>query len=140
MGTRSHIGIENQDGTVRYIYCNWDGYPDHNGKILIENYFLADKINELLDLGDISSLAPEIGEKHDFDNPPKNQCNVYGRDRGENNTKSRTVGDIDQFLKLADEDYTYLFRNGKWFFRNWKKPLEELTPAAYTELEEEEIV
>ena len=38
MATRSRIAIENQDGTVKSIYCHWDGYISHNGKISFENY------------------------------------------------------------------------------------------------------
>ena len=66
MSTRSRIGIEFENGTVASIYCHWDGYPDNNGVILLEHYQDVEKIKQLIELGDISSLAPEIGEKHDF--------------------------------------------------------------------------
>ena len=45
MGTRSTIGLEYPDGTVRGIYCHWDGYPDNNGKILVEHYTTPEKIS-----------------------------------------------------------------------------------------------
>ena len=35
MGTRSRIGIRNADDSVDSIYCHWDGYPDHNGRLLV---------------------------------------------------------------------------------------------------------
>lgn len=43
MGTHSTISIVNrdQDGNViniRSIYCHWDGYLDHNGRILFQYY------------------------------------------------------------------------------------------------------
>ena len=38
MGTRSKIGILRRDGTVDHIYCHWDGYPEHNGVILFNDY------------------------------------------------------------------------------------------------------
>ena len=38
MATRSTIALEFADGTVQQVYCHWDGYIDHNGKILFENY------------------------------------------------------------------------------------------------------
>ena len=28
MATRSRIAIELSDGTVKSVYCHWDGYPD----------------------------------------------------------------------------------------------------------------
>jgi hypothetical protein len=69
------------DGSILAVYCHWDGYPSHNGKILNAHYTERSKVQELMDLGDLSSLGPEIGEKHNFDAPPKGQCNAYGRDR-----------------------------------------------------------
>jgi hypothetical protein len=87
MATRSLIGIKNSNphlpGEIDYIYCHWDGYLENNGKILLENYTDPFKLQKLIDTGDLSSLAPEIGEKHDFDNPVEGVCTFYGRDRGE---------------------------------------------------------
>ena len=51
MATRSHIGIKNQDNSVTYIYCHWDGYPGHNGKILLNHYQTEDKVRELMKIG-----------------------------------------------------------------------------------------
>ena len=66
MGTRSTIALEFADGTVEQVYCHWDGYLDHNGAILKEHYSNPFKLRELIDLGDLSSLRPEIGTKHAF--------------------------------------------------------------------------
>lgn len=128
MGTRSMIGIENSNGAVTGIYCHWDGYPEHNGKILRDHYTTVTKINRLMKLGDLSSLGPEIGKKHKFDTfgMLKNEslayekrtagwCKAYGRDRGEDGTEATLYKDVASFL--ADDrgqDYTYIFRKGKW--------------------------
>lgn len=132
MSTRSHIGMVLKDGQVREIYCHFDGYPSHNGEILLKHYMDVDKITKLLDIGDISCLREEIGEKHDFDNAPKNQVNAYGRDRGgrdrgEKNVDARVHDSIDDFLNKSDEDYTYLFKDGAWQYRSWHKKLKPLT-------------
>ena len=66
MGTRSTIALEFADGTVEQIYCHWDGYLEHNGKILQEHYSDPFKLRDLIDLGDISSLGRIIGTKHPF--------------------------------------------------------------------------
>ena len=72
MATRSKIAIEDQDGTVRSIYCHWDGYPSHHGPILLEHYTTQEKVESLIALGSISSLAPETeipeGVAHNFEN------------------------------------------------------------------------
>jgi len=123
MGTRSRIGIENRDGTVTSIYCHWDGYLSHVGRILHTNYTTEEKIRELMALGDLSSLGEEIGEQHTFDNPyqwgtveweaMERQCTAYSRDRGETDTEARVSPNREAYLKLSEE-YTYLWRDGEW--------------------------
>lgn len=113
MATRSHIGVRNLDGTVDYIYCHYDGYPENNGKILTTHYQDMDKVNALMKLGDLSSLDAEIGEKHDFDNRVRGWCHAYGRDRGEKNVGVSTT----TFAKLLSDDnvdYFYLFDGDYW--------------------------
>jgi hypothetical protein len=116
MATRSHIGIRNLNGTIDYIYCHFDGYPSHNGKILTEYYDTVDKVRELLDLGDLSILNPEIGEKQDFDDRSthnSNWCLAYGRDRNEPNTEFKTER-FDDLLKDGGVDYIYVFDGDYW--------------------------
>ena len=60
MGTRSFIGIENEDNSVKYVYCHWNGYPSHNGKILSKNYTDRKSVNKLLEGGDMSVLKEDI--------------------------------------------------------------------------------
>ena len=64
MGTRSTIGVLNTDGSVTAVYCHWDGYPEHNGKILMENYTTEEKVRELIGLGSISSANLSSSRKH----------------------------------------------------------------------------
>ena len=60
MATRSMIYKEQQDGTLKGIYCHWDGYLEYNGSILLEHYSDPDKLEKLLALGDISSLGEKL--------------------------------------------------------------------------------
>lgn len=80
MSTNSIIGVMHGD-RCKYIYCHWDGYLSHNGKILLEHYDSA-KANQLVALGNLSILAQDIGNKHPFDNHAEfdNMCLFYGRD------------------------------------------------------------
>ena len=98
MATRSTIARENADGTFTSIYCHWDGYPENNGRILVNHYQDECKIDQLIKLGDLSSLESEIGSKHDFDDDShENWCKAYGRDRGEKNTAAKlykTIYDV----------------------------------------------
>ena len=119
MSTRSLIGATRPDGSVLAIYCHFDGYPEHNGRILARHYTDAAKVEALIALGDLSSLGPEIGEKHPFNERPDGVCTAYGRDRGETGTEARSYSSEIAFaLALASGDsaaaYGYLFRNGEW--------------------------
>ena len=112
MATRSYIGKTNSDGTVTYIYCHYDGYPSHHGEILKEHYKTEAKVNALMELGDLSVLGPEIGEKQDFNNTQSNNwCLAYGRDRGESNVSANTAP-LEEII--GDQDYTYIYDNGEW--------------------------
>jgi hypothetical protein len=71
MATRSRIAIENQDGIVNSIYCHFDGYVEGVGKTLF-NHYDQEKLEKLLELGDISSLGESTEDTV-----------AYCRDRGE---------------------------------------------------------
>ena len=60
MSTRSNIGIGKEDGTVDYIYCHYDGYPEGVGQCLRDHYTTPSKIQKLIDGGDISTLGPNL--------------------------------------------------------------------------------
>jgi len=116
MATRSYIGVRNLDASVDYIYCHFDGYPSHNGEILINHYTDMDKVNALLKLGDLSKLGEEIGEKQDFNDRStynKKWCLAYGRDRGEENVSVKN-GDYDELINDQNVDYVYIFDGDYW--------------------------
>ena len=126
MATRSRIALEKEDGTVLSIYCHWDGYPSNNGKILQENYQDREKVEKLISLGSISSLAPEVdipeGSDHSFNTPDRNIVTAYHRDRGEDLNQPRVNGHREGFVRSDVEEYGYLFsKEGKWLFVNGHK-------------------
>jgi hypothetical protein len=104
MGTRSTIALEYADGTIGQIYCHWDGYLDHNGKILQNYYTDPFKVRELLDGGDMSSLSETVAG-----------CSFYS-ERGET-CPQRMYKDFAEFRKEAQgEEYNYILRkDGKWY-------------------------
>ena len=136
MGTRSKIAIENADGTVTGIYCHWDGYLSHNGKILAENYTDEAKVRKLIALGNISSLGPHIGNQHDFDNAPALSCNAYGRDRGEKDQAACTAHNWRQFIAENGQEYDYLFTPGAGWQVSTYNGIYDLARALETETEE----
>ena len=125
MATRSYIGVRNTDSSVDYIYCHFDGYPEHNGQILTEHYTNINRVNELLQLGDLSVLGQFIGEKMDFDKRIQDTCLAYGRDRGESNVGKKNSG-YDELITDQNVDYVYVFDGDYWECHNTHNP--ELTP------------
>ena len=117
MGTRSRIGVMHGD-KCKSVYCHWDGYLAHNGRMLLEYYDSA-KANHLVSLGDLSVLAPEIGEKHDFDSRDHdNWCMFYGRDRGETGTDFVVNQTFEEFLEQCDSggvEFYYIMQDGQWY-------------------------
>lgn len=100
MATRSTIALEFNDGTVKQIYCHWDGYLDNNGVILHECWSDPNKLCELIDEGDMSTLG------HTLDG-----CQFYGRDRGEEDTQAQSYINYDQYVDDGmREDYNYILR------------------------------
>ena len=137
MGTRSTIAIQNEDGSVTGIYCHWDGYLSHNGRILQENYITEAQVRELIALGDLSSLGETVGVKTDFNNGAEGQCLAYGRDRGEQNVAAKTCANWDALLEDFGQEFDYLFVTGKgWFvryFAGWENEVQPLAEALATE-------
>ena len=107
MATRSTIAMEFADGTVQQIYCHWDGYLEHNGKILFNHYVDPYKTRELIDMGSISSLCNTIEETkqgaHHF-------C------RGEE-LQVEKFNDFQDYLAHHQyEEYEYILRkDGHWY-------------------------
>lgn len=128
MVTRSRIGMVKDDGTVESIYCHWDGYPSHNGKILKEHYADKSKVEKLLQLGDISKLG-EYLEKSPNNDPKLGVVVAYARDRDEDLNPPRMNKSIDAFVHSNVEEYGYLFNEGKWFvvYGYGDHKMEELT-------------
>jgi hypothetical protein len=122
MATRSIIA-KKVGSEWKTIYAHWDGYPQHNGKILLQHYTDENKVDELIANGDLSILAEEIGEAHDFDSRQeehKNWCKFYGRDRGESGVDHRTlIGGKSTIEKEAERygvEFVYVFENNTWSF------------------------
>jgi len=125
MGTRSTIALEFADGTVQQVYCHWDGYLEHNGKILLEHYSDPFKLRDLIDLGDMSSLAANIGTQHSFNNLVEGECTFYGRDRGETSVSAKQFKDIeDYYANVQGEEYDYILSmnwegKAQWYVRHY---------------------
>jgi hypothetical protein len=122
MGTTARISKVEYEGSVqrvRSIYCNWDGYPNHVGRILKEHYDDPTKIDALLDLGDISCLGKHVNgsPNHSYKTPEKDVTIAYHRDRGEKQQPARIYGSLDD---VPRESYNYVYTAGNWWLHTQK--------------------
>lgn len=124
MATRSRISYEKPDGTIRSIYCHWDGYIENNGRILLVNYNESN-LDALMDLGDLSYLgekpkSTKKGWNDSFRYRSLRYCLAY-RDRGEDCPAKEFKSLKEYYEAQLDEECNYLFSNGEWFY--WYGPI-----------------
>lgn len=106
MATNAHIGyIDNNK--ITYTYLHYDGYPEHTGKILYEEYNDINKVKELVNLGYLESI--DSGE-----------VIAFHRDKGYDfdNVKPETANSLNEFTTC---EFNYLFdvESKRWkFFTN----------------------
>jgi len=152
MGTRSMIAIQNPyNKTVRAVYCHWDGYLEHNGAILQKHYAASPKVNNLIAMGDLSSLGTQIGEAHPFSPHGSKEdealyeaakeagyCTFYKRDRGESDVDFKVFNTLAQAEDhYTWSDYYYVFKytkasdytTGEWHFKRNGERWKKLAPA-----------
>ena len=104
MGTRSRVAV--MHGTVcKSVYCHYDGYLEHTGRVLQENYD-STLANALIARGDNSGVQETIEE-----------MNFYA-DRGEEDVSWQVAHTFEEFLEQVEScfgEYYYVMRDGVWY-------------------------
>jgi hypothetical protein len=85
------------------------------------HYKKREKVQKLIGLGSLSSLAPEIdapqGEGHSYENPVPGVTVAYYRDRGENFNQRQNISP-ENFFASDIEEYGYLYTlEGEWLVK-----------------------
>src|SRR5579863_2286946 len=119
MSTRSRIIVKMTDGTIKSIYCHFDGYPEGVGATLKKHYKDQAKIEGLIALGDLSVLdeSIEVPKGHTFETPAEGYTIAYGRDRGEKNVKAKTHTSVEAAVNSAPDcwaEYVHVWNGKKW--------------------------
>lgn len=119
MSTNSRIGKLLPDGRVRSITCHWDGYIQGGvGEDLFHNWTEETKVDALLDLGNLSAIGKEIGEKQNFNDPSqinRDWCLAYERDRNKTGMEAKIIP-LGEFETDFNWPFLYLYKEGEWFF------------------------
>jgi hypothetical protein len=128
MATRSTIAIKTEDG-IKAIYAHWDGYIEHNGRILKNSYTTAEEVNALIELGDISQLGLDL-----------DLTVAYGRDKGDAMTdvEPQTFATIAEWVEYFAGSYCefyYLFDGQDWIVSKGKKDADGCFEFDFLEVE-----
>lgn len=143
MSTRAYIIMQTKEGKYRGVYNHFDGYLSGIGMTLKNYYSNYEKVEQLIELGDLSIVgekiepAPVVRQygfdwryNEEFEKLPdveqtklanEEPCHTvaYARDRGEElyYAKWDTLKDIHQnFKETSMIEYVYLFRNDQWYY------------------------
>lgn len=135
MSTRCRIGVELPDGKIKSIYCHHDGYISGVGKVLHDHYDSNELAEQLIELGDISSLGETYDQEMskldwrrfdaDLTDEEKKKIDLIRgfaytityKDRGEEGIEARIDNSIEEFInstKMCGGEYAYLYRFGNW--------------------------
>ena len=112
------IAKEIGENKYRTIYCHNDGYLSHNGKVLSEHYNTPEKVDELLELGDISLLGGSLlpGEPGKAETE-ENATIAYARDVGEKKTEARVLSSEELLRGNYMQEYVYVYtKEGRWIY------------------------
>lgn len=110
MSTTARLGLLQPNGTVESIYLHFDGYPDRVLPLLNKNYNSVEKVQRLLDHGDMSVLSETL-----------HKCIFYRRDRNEpySNTCFMIDKSLDKYRNYDRVNYIYLYTPGlSWMVLN----------------------
>ena len=102
----NEIGDVTINNEVLTIYHHWDGYPEGVGATLLKDYNDYDTILNLMCGGDASSINGGT-------------CVQYCAWRGEKWETNKPTQCKENEVKCTEE-YVYLFKDGKWLFKDWE--------------------
>ncbi|MCK9577284.1 MAG: hypothetical protein M0R51_15370 [Clostridia bacterium] len=130
MSTRSLICMQIDDDKYEAIYCHSDGYLTYNGAMLLDHYSDKEKLQKLLELGNISCLQqniePDPTKPHSFDYSQRQDDVVvaYGRDRGEEN-QEKSINTLQELKDWDWIEFIYIFdKENKWKYLEY--PFEKM--------------
>jgi len=105
MSTRSAIGYMTPNGSVRAVYCHFDGYVTNGvGETLVTEWQAAYRVAQLVESGDMSQLGYDLTD-----------CIIYGRDRGETDASTNEFESVLEYIKFYDDcEYFYLYTRDGW--------------------------
>ena len=139
MAIGSHIIVQNESGNFLMVYNHMSSHPMFSGRILSEYYSDHEAALDLVKQGNIECLGHSTTPIPDdkindsiYTNGIKH-CKFYIRDCGKSiaTNMPKEFSNLENAIEFINKkdlhQYTYVFKDDKWFFRKWKHRLEEMT-------------
>ena len=117
MSTNSRIGLRLEDGSILSVYHHWDGYPEWLGVTLKQQYNTREKVEELIDGGNMSSCYSDNTWDIDVKCDPRP---LYYTERGESldDNAPKLSKNEKEYLVTTDKccgEFAYIFElNNTW--------------------------
>ena len=131
--TGAIIGIIRSDGSVKYIQCAGDGYPEYIMPVLTEFYTNKDKVEKPINSGDIKYLNKNIyeeleellgrkPEKEDIENNKSNCTEYFDKRKGGNlyyHEIMPLTAPSEESIRSSIAEFCYLFNpsESSWPFK-----------------------
>ena len=86
------------------VVLNYDGYPKRTGKTLLKYYKKLHQVRQLMNLGEISELAPSTDE-----------CITYSDNQYDPKKGFTKLDSIYAWARFHYIDYIYVYENQTWY-------------------------
>lgn len=112
MSTRSMIAVQDADGACYAIYCHFDGYVSHIGKMLTTYFNDDESAADLINNGQLRSIdvsaENEVVLEHFEEDFEKREIEYYD-----------TIVDMLNAFQKSDRDYLYIWDDvaEMWLYR-----------------------
>jgi hypothetical protein len=101
MSTRAIIGKQIDNDSYFSVYLHREGYVEYSGLLLQKNYATPERVDQLLALGDMSSLGISI-----------DSCLFYNRDSKE--SWEQVKPKIRNLQEICSEEWVYIWDDTQW--------------------------
>lgn len=115
MYLRSIIGAVDEVGGVLAINLFSSISQEHVDATLRNEYRYQEKVNDLLELGDLAILDKYLGQGHDIYERASQSCVALIRDEHLSGFESQYLSTIEKwFSETYLSEFAYFFESGKW--------------------------
>ena len=115
MYLRSSIGSVDEEGGVLAINLLFSISQDHVEATLRKDYRYQEKVDDLLELGDLAILDKYLGQGHDIYESASQSCVALIRDEHLSGFESQYFSTVEKWLSETYlSEFAYFFESGKW--------------------------